>query len=168
MATIAKPLMETSTGPDLLSGTPRAGFVDRWIYVFTAVSFIVIVLTGFIPEFAPENLAMIKAHQRPPYSVVADLHAVVMGSFLLLLLAQTVLVATGRTDLHRRFGLAGMVLAPALVIVGSILAAADYHGVWQGAHFGPPPAQAALCPWFRFLKIFCSFRCKWASCFHCS
>src|SRR5438270_7722056 len=89
MATIAKPLIEKSPRPDLLSGTPRAGFIDRWIYVFTAASFIVIVLAGFIPD-SLQNLAMIKAHQRPPYTLIADLHAVVMGSFLLLLLAQTV------------------------------------------------------------------------------
>jgi len=145
MATIAKPLIEKSPRPDLLSGTPRAGFIDRWIYVFTAASFIVIVLAGFIPD-SLQNLAMIKAHQRPPYTLIADLHAVVMGSFLLLLLAQTVFVAIGRTDLHRQLGLVGIVLAPALVVVGSILAPANYHGVWQAAHSGPPPVQAALMP----------------------
>lgn len=145
MATIAKPHLETSPRPDLLSGTPRAGFIDRWIFVFTAASFIVIVLTGFIPD-SLQNLAMIKAHQRPPYSLIADLHALVMGSFLLLLLTQTVLVATGRTDLHRRLGVVGMVLAPALVVVGSILAPANYHAIWQGAHLGPPTVRAALTP----------------------
>jgi len=145
MASIAKPIMDRSARPDVLSGTPRAGFVDRWIYVFTAASFVVIVLAGFIPD-SLQNLAMIKAHQRPPYTLIANLHAVLMGGFLVLLLAQTVLVATGRCDLHRRLGLTAMVLAPALVVVGSILAPANYHTVWQGAHFGPPPVQAALTP----------------------
>src|SRR5690242_19481231 len=83
MATIAAPLAARDRRPDLLSGTPRAGFIDRWIYVFTAASFIVMVLTGFIPD-SLQNLAMIKAHQRPPYPLIADVHAVVMGSFLLL------------------------------------------------------------------------------------
>ena len=145
VATIAHGLPVADGRPDLLSGTPRAGFIDRWIYVFTAASFIVIVLTGFIPD-SLQNLAMIKAHQRPPYSLIANVHAVVMGSFLLLLLAQTLLVAIGRCDVHRRLGLVGMVLAPALVVVGFILAPSNYHTVWQGAHFGPPAVQAALTP----------------------
>ena len=61
-----------------------------------------------------------------------------------------------------------MVLAPALVIVGSALAAANYHGVWQGAHFGPQPVQAALTPVVPILENICSFRCKSASCFRSS
>lgn len=145
MATVAQGVPVTQRRPDLLSGTPRAHAVDRWIYVFTAASFVLIVLIGFIPD-SLQNLAMIRAHQRPPYSLVANIHAVVMGLFLLLLFSQTLLVATGRTDLHRRLGLVGMVLAPALVVVGFILAPANYHTVWQGAHFGPPAVQATLTP----------------------
>lgn len=145
MATVSQGLTTAKRPTDLLSGTPRAHSIDRWIYVFTAASFIIIVLTGFIPD-SLQNLAMIKAHQRPPYSLIANIHAVVMGLFLLLLFAQTLLVATGRCDLHRRLGLVGMVLAPTLVVVGAILAPANYHTVWQGAHFGPPAVRAALGP----------------------
>src|SRR5207253_510938 len=143
MATIAGPLVERERRPDLLSGTPRAGFVDRWIFVFTAASFIVIVLTGFIPD-SLQNMAAIKVHERPPYPLVASVHAVMMGAFLLLLLAQTALVATGRTDLHRRLGLVAIVLAPAMVVAGLILMPTTYQGVWQGAHFGPPPVRQLL------------------------
>lgn len=145
MATIAQGFPIKEPQPDFLSGTPRAGFIDRWIFVVMAVWFIAIVLTGFIPD-SLHNLAMIKAHMRPPYSLVANIHALVMGAFLLLLLAQAVLVATGRTDLHRQLGLVGIVLAPALVVVGLILAPANYHSIWQGAHFGPPAVQATLAP----------------------
>ena len=145
MATLAGTPAVQNSRIDHLSGTPRAGFVDRWIYVFTSALFIAIVLTGFIPD-SLQNLAMIKAHQRPPYTLIADVHAVLMGAFLLLLLAQTVLVATGRCDLHRQLGLVAMVLAPSLVVVGIILAPTNYHAVWQGAHFGPPAVQAALTP----------------------
>ena len=145
MATVADAFSFRERRSDLLSGTPRAHAIDRWIFVFMAVWFIAIVLTGFIPD-SLQNLAMIKAHQRPPYSLVANVHAIVMGAFLLVLLAQTLLVAVGRCDLHRRLGLLGMVLAPTLVVVGFILAPANYHTVWQGAHFGPPPVRAALTP----------------------
>ena len=36
--------------PDILSGTPRAHAIDRWIFVFMAAWFIAIVLAGFIPD----------------------------------------------------------------------------------------------------------------------
>jgi len=145
MATLAGESFLEQHRRDVLSGTPRARFIDRWIFAFMAAWFIAIVLTGFIPD-SLMNLAMIKAHQRAPYPLITDVHAVLMGSFMLLLLAQTVLVATGRTAIHRRIGLLGMVLAPALVIVGILVAATNYHTIWQGAHFGPPPVRVALTP----------------------
>ncbi|MEO5773817.1 MAG: hypothetical protein ABIQ32_06830 [Sphingomicrobium sp.] len=146
MATVAT--TSSSVGgprPDVLSGTPRAHAVDRWIYVAMAAWFIAIVLVAFIPD-SLGRIAAIQANQRPPFPLIAHVHAVLMGSFLLLLLAQTVLVATGRCQFHRRLGLTAMVLVPALVIAGLILAPTTYHGVWNGAHFGPPAAQAALTP----------------------
>jgi hypothetical protein len=145
MATIASTLVETRERPDVLSGTPRAHPIDRWIYVAMAAWFIVIVLTGFIPD-ALGKIAAVKAGQRPPFPPVLHVHAVLMGSFLLLLLAQTTLVAKGRTQLHRQLGVVGMVLATALVLVGFILAPTMYHQVWDGAHFGPPPVRQALTP----------------------
>lgn len=137
MGTVAETLGLRARRPDLLSGTPRAHAIDRWIYVFTAASFVAIVLTGFIPD-SLMKIAAVEAGQRPPFPIVLHLHAVMMGSFLLLLLAQTTLAAVGRVDLHRRLGVAGMAIAAALVIVGFILVPTMYHQVWDGAHNGPP------------------------------
>ena len=142
MATIAGTATDGGMRPDLLSGTPRAHAIDRWIYVFTAASFIAIVLAGFIPS-ALGKIAAVQAGQRPPFPLVLHVHAVLMGSFLLLLLAQTMLVATGRTAQHMRLGLAAMVLAPAMVVAGFLLAGTSYHGVWAAAQAAPPPARAA-------------------------
>jgi uncharacterized membrane protein YozB (DUF420 family) len=143
MATVAGEAGRRVHRPDFLSGTPRAGAIDRWIYVFTAVSFVVIALAGFIPD-SIEKIAAVEAGARPPFPLVLHMHAVLMGSFLLLLLAQTVLVATGRCDLHRRLGLAAMVIAPALVLVGFILVPTIYHQVWDFAQSAPPEAREAL------------------------
>ncbi|HMM68137.1 MAG TPA: hypothetical protein PKC03_14460, partial [Dokdonella sp.] len=54
--------------------------------------------------------------------------------WMLLLLAQTVLVATGRTAVHRRLGMAGAVLAVALFVVGAMtaIAAARRGQAFQG------------------------------------
>ena len=43
-------------------------------------------------------------------------------SVLLLLLAQTVMVATGREALHKQVGIAAFVLVPVLVVIGIVLA----------------------------------------------
>ena len=136
MATIAETAAVAGRRPDLLSGTPRAHTIDRWIYVFTAASFIAIVLAGFIPSSLGKIAAM-QAGQRPPFPLVMHVHAVLMGSFLLLLFAQTWLFATGRQALHMRLGIASMVLAPAMVVAGFLLAGTNYHAVWGAAQTQP-------------------------------
>lgn len=143
MATVAGAFSFKERRPDLLSGTPRAGFIDRWIFVAMAAWFILIVLTGFIPD-ALMKIGMVRAGQRPPFPLVMHAHAVLMGSFLLLVLAQTWLMATGRRAFHMQLGIAGMILAASLVIVGFILAPTMYHQVWNGARFGPPALRPAL------------------------
>ena len=143
MATIAETKFESGPRPDHLSGTPRAHKVDRWIYVFTAASFIVIVLAGFIPS-SIEKAGAVQAGLRPPFPLVLHLHALLMGAFLLLLLAQTALVATGRNALHMRLGLVSMLLVPAIVVVGFLLARGNYLGLWGAAQAAPPEAQAQM------------------------
>jgi hypothetical protein len=66
------------------------------------------------------------------------------GSFLLLLLAQSWLMATGRNAQHMRLGPLAIVLAPALVIVGFILAPTMYHMLWEGAQAAPPGKREEL------------------------
>lgn len=143
MATVARLIGNTESRPDILSGTARAHAVDRWIYVFTAASFVAIVLAGFIPS-SLEKIAAVQAGERAPFPLVMHVHAVLMGSFLLLLLAQTVLVATGRCALHRRLGVAAMILAPAMVVAGFILASTNYHSLWNAAQVAPPEARASM------------------------
>ena len=143
MATLAGRPVEDAKRPDRLSGTPRAHALDRWIYVVTAVSFIAIVLAGFVPS-SLGKIAAVQAGERPPFPLVLHMHAVLMGSFLLLLLAQTTLVATGRCEYHRRLGLAAMVLVPALVAVGFVLVPTNYHSVWNAAQAAPVEAAAQL------------------------
>src|SRR6476660_2905243 len=145
MATIAAGNPSRERLPDVLSGTPRAHVIDRWIYVFMAAWFIVIVLVGFIPD-AMMKVALVKAGARPPFPLILHVHAVLMGSFLLLLLAQTWLMATGRKALHMQLGVLGMVLAAALVVAGFVLAPTMYYQVWGGATFGPPEVRKALAP----------------------
>lgn len=145
MATLAATPVSVYTDGrlDLLSRTPRAGTIDRWIFVFMAASFIAITLTGFIPD-SLTKIAAIEAGERPPSPLVLHMHAVLMGSFLVLLLAQTTLMATGRGDLHRRLGIAAFALAAAIIVVGFILVPTMYHYYWNAAQNAPPGTRAKL------------------------
>ena len=142
MATATGPIREDGR-PDLLSGTPRAHALDRWIYVVSAALFIVIVLVGFIPD-SMMKVQMMKAGLRPPFPPILHAHAVLMGSFLLFLLSQTWWVATGKQVRHERAGPFGGLLAAALVAVGFILAPTMYHQVADGLSVAPPEALPAI------------------------
>lgn len=144
MATLAG-LAAKQPPSDALLGTPRSKFLDRWIFVAMAAWFVVIVLTGFIPD-SVLKIGMVRAGVHPPFPPILHVHALLMGSFLLLLLAQSVMMATGRCALHKQIGIAAFVLVPAMILVGIILAPTVYHTVWDGAHHGPPQVQAALTP----------------------
>src|SRR3954454_13637039 len=143
MATIPVRLDEYGRRSDVLSGTPRAHALDRWIFVFMAAWFIAITLAGFIPD-SVMKVGMVQAGARPPFPIVLHMHAVLMGSFLLMLLTQTLLMATGRRELHMRVGLLGMALAAALVAVGFVLAPTMYYETWNALQSAPASARSKL------------------------
>ena len=143
MATLAGQPFERDRRSDLLSGTPRAHAIDRWIFVFMAGWFIAITLAGFIPD-SIMKVGMVRAGVRPPFPLVLHMHAVLMGSFLLMLLTQTALMATGRRELHMRVGIFGVALAVALVAVGLVLAPTMYYETWNALQAAPANAQAKL------------------------
>jgi hypothetical protein len=143
MATVAGAFSFRERSPDVLSGTPRAHSIDRWIFVAMAAWFILVILTGFIPD-ALMKVAAVKAGARPPFPLVMHVHAVVMGSFLVLLLTQAWLMATGRRELHMRVGVVAFALVPVLVVVGAILAPTIYHQVWNFAQTAPPKLQPVM------------------------
>lgn len=143
MATIVGAVERLARVADMLSGTPRANAVDRWIFVFMGAWFIVIVLVGFIPS-SVIKVSAVQAGEAPPFPFVLHVHALLMGAFLLLVLAQAYLMATGRDGYHMSLGMLAMVLAPALIIVGFILAPTIYHQALNALQDAPPEAQDRL------------------------
>jgi len=141
MTTISVPFTDRSEYS--ASDAPWVRFIDRWIYVIVAALFIVIVLVGFIPD-SLEKIARVQSGHRPPFPLIMHIHAVLMGTFLLLLLTQTVLAAMGKQQFHRTLGLAAFVLVPALVIAGFILVPTTYHALVGALQVAPPPAQAEI------------------------
>ena len=137
-----EPVLGNQT-PDALSGTPRAHAVDRWIFVFMATWFIAIVLAGFIPA-SLTKIELVRSGLRSPIPFVMHVHAVLMGSFLLLLLAQAWLMATGRTAHHARLGILAMLLVPAIVVAGFVLAPTTYYQTLDAYQAAPAEMRDAI------------------------
>jgi hypothetical protein len=140
MATVLEKSVAQSS---VTTASTLAGIVDRWIFVFMSALFVVTTLVGFIPS-ALGKIAAVHAGQRPPFPLVLHVHGVLMASWLLLLLVQTVLMATGRREFHRQLGVIAILLAPAMVVTGIILVPTMFHQSWAmlaAAPPGVPPAQ---------------------------
>ncbi|HEX5045485.1 MAG TPA: hypothetical protein VFX89_00055 [Gammaproteobacteria bacterium] len=110
--------MSVEAGIDALRADLRSG---RRIYVVTAALFLATAIVGFGP-----NAAAIYSG-RYAVSPLVHVHGALMLSWLVLLLAQSALVSTGRAQLHRTLGRVSFALAPALAIVMIAASLASYH-----------------------------------------
>lgn len=112
----------------------------RRFYVAMAIAVATVVLVGFSPSFYLKSVI----EAPPPLSALTIIHGVVFTGWLVVFLAQTSLVAAGRSDLHRLLGIAGVILAAGMVILGGYTAI-------EGARLGHAPPQAP--PPLQFLAI---------------
>lgn len=136
--------METLAAARPGSGSKSApALIDKWIYVGTAILLLAIILFGFVPD-SLEKLEAVRSGERPPFPLILHVHAVVTGAWALLLLAQTVLMATGDVSRHRLLGRAAFVLAPAFVLSAIILVPAIRMQGAQAILHAPPEAIAGL------------------------
>lgn len=106
--------------------------IDRWIYVCMAVLFFVTALAGFVPD-SLMKMDQVAASKRPSFPMILHVHAVLMGAWLTLLLAQATLMATGNRAHHMKLGITSLLLAPAIVISGFILVPTIYGQYWDAA-----------------------------------
>lgn len=139
-------------------------FVDRWIYVFMAAMLIAVVLVGFVPD-SLAKIAAVEAGQRPPFPLALHAHAVLMGSWMLLLLAQTTLMATGRRQWHMQLGVAGMVLAPALVIAGVVLVPTNIRSFLAFTADAPAEVQLQVQGFLDFMTDIALLQLRAGACF---
>ncbi len=110
-----------------LSGTPAGTFVwkpgSRYDHVFfpgMAVVLTVTMVAGFAKSYF---LAGVFRAKLP--NVLIHIHGMVFTCWFLLLLIQPALVMWRRVDLHRKVGIAGVVLAGLMIPLG-VLATAEY------------------------------------------
>lgn len=147
------------------AGAPSlTAFIDRWIYVFMAAMLIAVVLVGFIPD-SLGKIAAVRAGERPPFPIAMHVHAVLMGSWLLLLLAQTTLMATGRKQGHMQLGVTGMVLAPALVLAGVMLVPTNIRAFLDFSEGAPAEVQEQVQGFLRFMTDIALLQLRAGFCF---
>ncbi|AHG93440.1 hypothetical protein J421_5905 (plasmid) [Gemmatirosa kalamazoonensis] len=108
----------------------------RRFYVGMTAAAMVVVFVGFAPSYYLRALTA-----APPIPTIAHVHGAVFTGWLVLLLAQTSLVAAHRVDLHRRLGVAGGALAAAMLVLG-VLASLD--GARRNRTFGAFPDGLAF------------------------
>lgn len=87
---------------------------DRLFYGGMAALIGLTVFLGFAPSYYLEGVF----HQGRPLTPLAHLHGVVFSSWIIFLLLQASLVSARRTAVHRKLGIAGAVLAAAMVVIG--------------------------------------------------
>lgn len=129
-----------------------AGARDREHRFFTrmAMLFTLVVLLGFARTY---YLLPVLDAPRPPsgraLTPLIHLHSALFTAWLALLVVQARLIAAHRVALHRRVGVAGALLATAMVVVGIQTA---LHGVLRGvAPGGLEPRRFLAVPLFAIL-----------------
>ena len=92
---------------------PRQSPLRKSLFSGMAVLILTTVFLGFARSYYLAGL-----FKAPLPNLIIHIHGAVFSSWILLLIAQTWLVAAGRVDLHRRLGLLGFALACLVVILG--------------------------------------------------
>ncbi len=106
-----------SPTPGIASSLARAPRPDRPLLVVGLLLVLVVVFAGFAPTFYLKGL-----FGTPPLSNLLFAHGLVMSTWVALLVVQTALVEVGRTDLHRRLGVAGVGVAVLVIVIGTAAA----------------------------------------------
>ncbi len=90
---------------------------ERMFYSTMAFAILIVIFVGFSrtfylrPYFFPERLI--------PLLI---LHGIIFSSWIALFVTQTALVATKKTSVHMKLGVAGLVIAPLMLLVGTYTA----------------------------------------------
>jgi hypothetical protein len=134
---------------------------DHYFFSAMAALMLVTVFVGFSRSYYLAGL-----FHAPLPSRILHLHGAAFTLWMLLLITQTSLVAAGRTDIHRRLGIAGFALGCFMVVLGVAAGtdlllrqyqALDPYGRDPRAFYAIPISEMLL---FAFL-LFCAFRSRY-------
>jgi hypothetical protein len=122
---------------------------DRWFFTGMAMAIVLTIFAGFAPSYYLKRV-----FGAPPISTFLHLHGILFTGWILLFLTQTSLVAAGRTDVHRRLGVVGGLLAVLMSVIG-VLAAVGAARRGFTPPGGPPPLVFLAIP-FGDIAVFAS------------
>jgi FtsH-binding integral membrane protein len=91
---------------------PASHRASRWFFVGMALVMIATSIAGFLPAIIEP------ATRRAPLTLLAGAHGIVTFMWLLLYLAQSLLIANRRAALHRRLGMTSIVLLALIIPLG--------------------------------------------------
>ena len=106
-------------------GVPGSRY-DHFFFSTMAMVMLATVFVGFAHTYYLAGV-----FHAPLPSLIIHLHGAAFSCWILLLVAQTSFVSTGRVDIHRKLGIAGFLLACLMVTLG-VLAATDSLGRGTG------------------------------------
>ena len=95
---------------------------DRRLYTGVAIGTALITFIGFAQTYYLKVL-----FGTPPLRLLLHIHGLVMTTWFVLFFVQVRLIAVHRTDLHRRLGVAGAVVAGLALVVGAAVALSQGH-----------------------------------------
>src|SRR3984893_5384144 len=93
-------------------GQPVIGKSDRLFFTGMALASALTLFLGFLPSYFH------RSGELPSLTPLYQLHGAVFTAWVVLLVAQTALPGGRRTDLHCSLGVAGVVLAAVVFVVG--------------------------------------------------
>jgi hypothetical protein len=138
------------------SAQAPVGAYDRLFYGGMAIAMAALVVGGFAPTyymkfFGDGARATVSGG---PFTPLVHLHGALFTGWVLLFITQTALVASHRLAVHRRLGVAGAMLAAAMILVGTSMAVATAKR--GGAPVGVDPLAFLAIPIFDMV-LFATF-----------
>lgn len=103
---------------------------DRWFFTGMALAMAVATLIGFAPTYF---LVGLNDGPTPVLTPRIQIHGALCTAWIVLLIAQTRLIAAGRRDIHRLLGIAGVGLGVAIFITGIFVAINSHRRVHTAA-----------------------------------
>ena len=107
---------------------------ERWFFSGMAVALLITIFAGFSRTYY-----LRAAFGSPALTPSLLMHGFAFSAWMVLLFVQTSLVAAGRTDIHRRLGVAGAALGMLMMVLGAYVAISR---VAAGLTLSPPGVTA--------------------------
>lgn len=114
--------MLPSSAPSTSSARVNPWAGDRRLYTGVAIGTALVTLVGFAQTYYLKVL-----FGTPQLRLLLHIHGLVITVWLVLFFVQVRLVAVHRTDLHRRLGVVGAVLAGLVLVIGTMVALSQGH-----------------------------------------